>query len=172
MYPGRVEDILRISAQDIAKTWLGGVRRAANLKRCAQVSDEELVKMNQEFYPTLAGWFDGQTDRNKLGGFFVKIGKNGFKNSFPVSELMYMLLLSQKAALDFLLYQNPPETAIDFYRNTELTTAVTEFFMLGSFYLSKGFLESAYLGMTKDAGMSEDLVKKFLKDDFFFKDDR
>ncbi len=169
MYPGKIQDILRINALDIAKNWLDKVRHANNLKHCARLSDLDLLDCNLEFYPTLAGWFDGETDRNKLGAFFVKLGKDRFKDGFPVSELVYALLLSQRAVLEYLLSQAPPENSMDLYRSVELTTQVSEFFMLGSFYLTKGFLEDAYLALSKGAGISEELLRGYFTDDFFFK---
>jgi hypothetical protein len=53
------------------------------------------------------------------------------------------------------------------YQAMGTITDVAEFFFLGCFYVTKGFLEATYMGMSDNNGISEELLKKYFKDDFF-----
>jgi hypothetical protein len=55
------------------------------------------------------------------------------------------------------------------YQAMGAMTRIAEFFMLGSFYIVKGFLEETYTSMNSHDQISEELLKKYFKDDFFFK---
>ena len=57
------------------------------------------------------------------------------------------------------------------YQSMGVLTRVAEFCLLGSFYISKGFLEETYTSMNADDKVSEEMLKKYFKDDFFFKKD-
>jgi hypothetical protein len=57
------------------------------------------------------------------------------------------------------------------YQAMGVMTKVAEFFILGSFYVTKGFLEATYTHMSRNEDVSEELLKKYFKDDFFFKSD-
>jgi hypothetical protein len=57
------------------------------------------------------------------------------------------------------------------YQAMGIVTKVSEYFLLGCFYLTKGFLEATYTTMNRDDAVSEELLKKYFRDDFFFKKD-
>jgi hypothetical protein len=57
------------------------------------------------------------------------------------------------------------------YQSMGIITEVSEYFLLGCFYLTKGFLEATYTHMSSHNAVSEELLKKYFRDDFFFKND-
>ncbi|MCL1819009.1 MAG: hypothetical protein FWG35_08750, partial [Spirochaetaceae bacterium] len=65
---------------------------------------------------------------------------------------------------DFVL-----DSTIRMYQAMGVVTQISEFFLSGSFYLIKGFLEETYLHMSNHDDVSEELLKKYFRDDFFFK---
>jgi hypothetical protein len=55
------------------------------------------------------------------------------------------------------------------YQSLGALTKVSEFFLLGSFYATKGFLEETYTVMSHHGKVSDEVLKKYFTDDFFFK---
>jgi hypothetical protein len=133
------------------------------------MDDESLLDMNRSFYPLLARILDRGLDRSLLGDFFVNLGKQQLKNGFPVSEVIYGINLAQTAVIEFIMTEFAPENPIRMYQSMDAITRIAEFFLLGSFYLTKGFLEETYTSMRGYDKISEELLKKYFKDDFFFK---
>ena len=120
------------------------------------------------FYPLLARSLDRGLDRSLIGDFFVKLGKERMRNGFPISEVIYAINLVQKVVIEFLMTDSL-DNSMRMYQAMGALTRVAEFFLLGSFYLTKGFLEETYTSMSSNDQVSETFLKKYFKDDFFFK---
>jgi hypothetical protein len=64
-----------------------------------------------------------------------------------------------------------PESPVKMYQSMGVISQVSEFFLLGCFYLTKGYLEAVYTKMNVHDSVEEELLKKYFKDDFFFKNE-
>jgi hypothetical protein len=89
---------------------------------------------------------------------------------FPVSEIIFAVYLFQKVVIEYLMTDFAPENTMRMYQSMGALTKVGEFCLLGSFYISKGFLEETYTTMSSNDKISDELLKKYFRDDFFFKD--
>jgi hypothetical protein len=85
--------------------------------------------------------------------------------------VIYALSLNQNAVIEYLMTEFAPENPMRMYQSMGALTRVAEFCLLASFYISKGFLEETYTSMHISGEVSEELLKKYFKDDFFFKKD-
>jgi hypothetical protein len=108
-------------------------------------------------------------DRSLVGGFFVTLGKEQVQRGIPVSETVYSVNLAQQTVIEYVMTDFALDSPIRMYQAMEVITKVAEFFLLGCFYLTKGFLEATYTQMHKKDHVSEELLKKYFADDFFFK---
>jgi hypothetical protein len=163
-------DVLTFNYEGIAAIWIRKVRKAVNLKTYNTLSDEDLIKFNAELYHMLALWFEKEADKNKIGAFFVGLGKERRKQGYPVSEVTYALLLVQKSVLEYLTNESMVDSTLALYQIVDLTNQVADYFFLGSYYMMKGYLEDTYLALNKDEALPADILKKYFRDDFFFKD--
>ncbi|MDR0444233.1 MAG: hypothetical protein LBH44_12600 [Treponema sp.] len=162
-------DTLNLKSRDFALKWKDQIRNAPQLKHYQTMDDETLIEVHKQIYPLLARTLDRGLDRSHVGGFFVKMGKERLRTGFPVSELIYGLNLAQKVVIEYLMTEFAPENPMRMYQSLGALTKVSEFFLLGSFYLIKGFLEETYTRMSVHDQVSEELLKKYFRDDFFFK---
>ena len=162
-------DTLNLRSQDFAVRWKDSVRKNPQLKHYNALNDETLIKEDMPFYPLLGRTLDRGLDRSLVGGFFVKAGKERMRSGFPVSEITYALSLDHQVVIEYLMTEFAPENPVRMYQSMEVLTKVAEFCLLGSFYIAKGFLEETYTSMSISDKVSEELLKKYFKDDFFFK---
>ena len=149
--------------------WKDLIRKSPQLKHYNGIADEELTA-SALFYPMLSRTLDRGLDRAMVGNFFVKLGKKHVKEGFPVSEVIYGMNLAQQVVINYLMTDFILDNPVRMYQAIGVVNRVSEFFLLGCFYIIKGFLEATYLEMNKTDKVSEDLLKKYFKDDFFFKD--
>ncbi|MDR3248509.1 MAG: hypothetical protein LBT39_06965 [Treponema sp.] len=171
MIDGTLIDTFNLQARQFAVKWLGQVRSATQLKHYNALGDEELIETDSLFYPLLGRTLARGLDRSLVGEFFVKLGKSRMDAGFPISEVIYAVNLSQKVVIEFIMTEFAPESPLRMYQSMGVITQVAEFFILGCFYLTKGFLEATYTHMNDTGKLSEDLLRKYFKDDFFFKKD-
>jgi hypothetical protein len=161
-------DSLNLKSRDFAIKWKDLIRRAPQLKHYNSMDDNVLIEADMPFYPLLARSLDRGLDRSLIGDFFVKLGKERMKAGFPVSEVIYAINQVQKVVIEFLMTDSL-DNSMRMYQAMGALTRVAEFFLLGSFYLTKGFLEATYTSMSSNDKVSEEFLKKYFKDDFFFK---
>ncbi|MDR1353247.1 MAG: hypothetical protein LBK05_08195 [Treponema sp.] len=164
-------DTLSLQARDFATRWKGLIRRSPQLKHYSALDDEALVRMNSAFYPLLARMLDRGLDRRELGDFFARLGKERMKEGFPISELIYAVNLIQQTVISYIMTDFGIDNSLRMYQSMGVLNKVAEFFLLGCFYLTKGFLESTYTNMKSKSAVDEDILKLYFKDDFFFKKD-
>jgi hypothetical protein len=162
-------DTLDIKSRDFAIKWKEQVRSTPQLKHYHKEDDETLIEFGRLCFPVLSRILDRGLDHNIIGDFFVKLGKERMKEGFPISEVIYGLNMAQKVVNEFLMTEYAPDNSIKMYQAMSAITRISEFFFLGSFYLSKGFLEETYTSMSHKDKVSENVLKNYFKDDFFFK---
>ena len=164
-------DNLNLGARDFALRWKNMVRKAQQLKHYNNMDDNTLIEIHHSIYPILARTLDRGLDRSLVGNYFVNVGKERMQAGFPVSEVIYALSLTQKVVIEYIMTEYAPENSMRMYQSMGALTQVAEFCLLGSFYISRGFLEETYTSMSSHDKISEELLKKYLRDDFFFKKD-
>jgi len=162
-------DTLTLKSRDFAIRWKDSIRKNPQLKHYNDMNDGDLIEADIELYPLLGRTLDRGLDRSLVGGFFVKQGKKRMQNGFPISEVIFALNLSQKMVIEYLMTEFAPENPMRMYQSMGALTRIAEFCLLGSFYITKGFLEETYTSMSIRDKISEELLKKYFKDDFFFK---
>jgi hypothetical protein len=162
-------DTLNLKSRDFATRWKDHIRHTPQLKHYNKEDDEELIEFGRHCFPILSRILDRGLDHAVIGDYFVKLGKERMKNGFPISEVIYGLNLTQKVVNEFLMTEYAPDNTIKMYQAMSAITRIAEFFFLGSFYLSKGFLEETYTNMSLKDKVSEEILKNYFRDDFFFK---
>jgi hypothetical protein len=162
-------DTFQLKARDFASRWKDRIRKNPQLKHYNELDDETLIESDAPFYPLLARTLDRGIDKSLLGDFFVRLGKERMKDGFPVSEVIFAANLAQKIVLEYLMTEFAPDNAVRMYQAMSVVSQVAEFFLMGCFYLTKGFLEETYTNMNSRDSVSEELLRKYFRDDFFFK---
>jgi hypothetical protein len=162
-------DTLSLKARNFAAEWVVKIRKAPQLKHYGALSSDALIELNASLYSQLARTLDRGLDRSLVGEFFVTMGRKRIEEGFPVSETIYGINLAEQVVNEYLMNDFAPDSAVHMYQAMGAASKAAEFFLLGCFYLTKGSLEAIYTLMNKDDAVSEELLKKYFRDDFFFK---
>ena len=145
------------------------VRKAPQLKLYNSMDDETLIEADKPIYGLLSRTLDRGLDRSLVGDFFVRLGKGRLQDGFPISEIIYAMNLAERIVIEYIMTEFAPESPVRMYQSMGVISQVSEFFLLGCFYITKGFLEAVYTTMNVHESVSEELLKKYFNDDFFFK---
>ncbi|MCL2878800.1 MAG: hypothetical protein FWF29_01020 [Treponema sp.] len=162
-------DTLNIKSRDFSVRWKELIRKTPHCKKYNDMDDISLVELNRPVYPLLARCLDRGLDRSLIGDFFVTMGKDRLHMEFPVSEVIFGINLTEKVVIEYMMADYASDNPVQMYQSMDAVTKIAEFFLLGSFYLTKGFLEETYTTMKGRDNISDELLKKYFKDDFFFK---
>jgi len=162
-------DSLVLKAGDFAIKWKNMVRKANQLKHYNSMDDDTLIENDKPIYGLLSRTLDRGLDRSLVGDFFVRLGKERLQGGFPISEIIYTMNLAERIVIEYIMTEFAPESPVRMYQSMGVISQVSEFFLLGCFYITKGFLEAVYTTMNVHDSVSEELLKKYFNDDFFFK---
>ncbi len=165
-----LEDILAGAAPGVGRRWLTKLRKAANIHALSGIEDAELLSIHGEIVRKLGRWFDKSADKNEIGAFFVMVGKEYCAQGIPLSELTYAINLDRKAVTEHIVDGENLEGAHRIYALMEVLDEVGDFFFLGAYYLTKGYLEDTFVRLRIEQRLDDETLNKYLPDDFFFKD--
>jgi len=164
-----LESILAGKTPEIGRRWIAKIRKSDNLRSLGILGDAELLEFHGAVMGKLARWFEKEAGKNEVGGFFVGVGKEYFAQGIPISELTMALVLLRKTVTDYLLEAEDLDGAHRIYALMEAVDSLSDFYMFGAYYLTKGYLEATFLKMSVGENLSREVLGKYLKDDFFFK---
>jgi hypothetical protein len=165
-----LEDILIGAAPGVGRRWLAKLRKSENLPAMNAVEDAELLSIHGEVIRKLGRWFDKSADKDEIGAFFVMVGKEYCAQAIPLSELTYSLNLDRKAVSEHIVEGEELEGANRIYALMEVLDEVGDFFFLGNYYLTKGYLEDTFIRIKTEQCLDDETINKYLPDNFYFKD--
>lgn len=153
----------------LAKRWSEEVRKSDYMKTYQRFSEEELIRRNTRFFDQLVRWLESDGAKSLIGAFFVQIGKDRYKEKFPLPEMLYGVFLAKKVFWDVIVTEGFLDTMVDVYKALEALTVIYNFFDQGNLYITRGYLEEMYTEMIEDKKLSAEEVKKYFYPGSFFK---
>lgn len=162
-------DALNFKAQLLAQRWREVIRSAPEQKHYNALKDDRLDKLNESIFPQLARFLEHGLDRSILGEYFVKMGQNSVTRGFPLSETIYGLRVTQQIVLEYMESEFVLDNPIALYQALSIIPKVADFFILGCFYVNKGFQEATIEKMCVVDKIPMGTLTKYFKDDFFYK---
>ncbi len=162
-------DLLASDTAVIATTEMAKLRDLPALKTLGGLQNDQLIDINSQIYRGLIKWFDKSGGKNEVGATFASIGKTLCTAGIPVSESIYFLVVSRKSLVDHFQRDSMMENSLELYSILQTVDQISDFYALGSYYLTKGYLEDTFKALAKNAAIPESELRKYFKDDFFFK---
>lgn len=169
MFGRALEELIVAGGTGSAARWISLIREAPQVKALKNFSDADLTALHNDMGGELARWLDGSSDRNALGSYFAGIGKNFSSRGVSLSELSLSLALARKATVRRLVEDGVFENSSAIYAMFDASERVADFYALGNYYMTKGFLESTIERITKETRFEKNRIEEFFCDDLFYK---
>jgi hypothetical protein len=145
----------------LSKRWVGEVKKTAHMKSYQLHRDDELLKRNKKFFENLAKWIDADASREEMDSYFETIGRQRYREGFPLPEILYGVLLAKKVFHDAILQEALLSSAVEIYQALELITMIHNYFDQGNFSITRGYLEELYAALGKTGKFSGEELKQF-----------
>lgn len=170
MFDRALEELLITGGGASASRWIALVHASPQAKSLKSLPESELSTLFQDLGRALSRWLSGDSGRNELGAFFARIGKDYSVQGIPLSELSLSLALARKATVRSLVEEGLFDNANALYAMLDASERVADFYALGNYYMTKGFLETTIERITADKGIDKNILVGFFKDDLFYRD--
>jgi len=170
MFDRTLEELLVTGGGASASRWIALIRASPQAGSLKALPDDELASVFDEMGGALSRWLWGDTGKNELGYFFAQIGKEYSLQRIPLSELSLALALARKATVRRLFEEGSFENSSALYSLLDASERVADFYALGNYYLTKGFLETTIQRITSEASVKRSTIVEYFRDDLFYKD--
>ncbi|RLE19192.1 MAG: hypothetical protein DRJ08_02750 [Acidobacteria bacterium] len=163
-------EMIHANKERMAAAWCQEIRNCEYMKTFHSFRDEELVHRNERVLAHLADSLEAGTSRIETGKFFVIIGKERFREKFPLCEVNYALFLTKKVLWKRMHADGLLASALDLYQALELMNAICDFFDLASFYLIRGYTEEMHHKLVKTGKLTANELREVFSPGSFFYD--
>jgi hypothetical protein len=135
-----VEDNKRKIAQDYYEE----VKNSDYMKTYHKLDGEKVIKREEATYDYLTAWIKNGAKNDETEKFFCNLGKERFKEGFPLSELNFALYISKKAFYNFI--KSHPEILDNMNKDEiiEFFTLISNYFALAGFYMVRGYINTLF----------------------------
>jgi hypothetical protein len=169
MFGRALEELIVAGGSGSVARWITLIREAPQAKVLKSFSDDALTSLHDDLGGELSRWITGSSDRNALGSFFAQIGKEYSVRGVSLSELSLALALARKSTVRRLVEEGMFENANAIYAMFDASERVADFYALGNYYMTKGFLESTIERITLETHLEKAKIVEFFSDDLFYK---
>lgn len=170
MFDRALEELIATGGGASVGRWISLLRAAPQAKALKSLSDDELSSIYVEMGDELGRWLSGSSDKNDLGGFFAQVGREYSVQGIPLSELSLALALARKATVRRLVEEGLFDSANAIYAMLDASERVADFYAIGNFYLTKGFLEATIIRISATTSIPKSTMVEYFRDDLFYKD--
>ncbi len=155
----------------IAKMWINETRASKYMRTYQKLTDGELVKRSKKLIENLIIFLKEDISKNKIGKYFAGIGRERYKEKFPLCEVQYAVYLLKKILWKTILEKNIFDSTVALQTALELQTTFHSFFDRGIFFIIRGYIEKQYEGLKNKENLPEEkLIKYFYPGSFIHPD--
>lgn len=153
-----IEDNTKVLANDFMKELNG----AKFTKTYHDLDDAEIVNRGAAVYAHLIAWLKSGASNDEAEKYFEGVGRSRFGEGFPLSEINYALYLEKKVFWNLICCKDELIDTLSTAEVMELMRLVSNYFDLGSFFLTQGYFYEFFGELDEGAVYSKDQLKDFL----------
>jgi hypothetical protein len=135
-------ELIEKNADQIARQWLGDVRKNAHTPFYHTFNEDFLFERARNMYKRLGHWISAQTPKEETAKHYKKYGEDRYHEGFPLPELIYSFILFRRHLWLFILHAGFYDSAYELLRALELNNRVILFFDRALHNMALGYEES------------------------------
>ena len=155
----------------ISELWVKETRASKYMPTYNKLKDGELKKRSKKLIDHLILFLKEDVSKNKIGRYFAGVGRERYKEKFPLCEVQYAVYLLKTILWKTILEKNIFDSTVALQTAMELQTTFHSFFDKGIFFIIRGYMEKQYEELRDREGLSENkLIKYFFSGSFLNSD--
>jgi len=135
-------ELIEKNAEKLAKQWLKDVTENVHTPFYHTFNQDHLYERGLNMYKRLGHWLSIQTPKEETAQFFKRYGQERYREEFPLSELIYSLILFRRHLWLYILHAGLLDTAYELHRALELNNRVILFFDRAVYNMALGYEDS------------------------------
>ena len=158
----KVISAIEINIKSLAENWRDEVKKAEFTKTYHSLEDDEVIRRVSMVFEHLVNWLKTGASNDEAERYFENVGKDRLRQGFPLSEINYALYLEKKVFWNFIMNQKDLIDDLNSSDTLKMMTTLSNYFDLGSFFLTQGYFYEFFGELDDGAVYSKDQLKDFL----------
>lgn len=161
IYP-LLSQLVKDNTRKLAETYFNEVKKTEYMKTYQARSDDEVISRGEKVFLNLHKWLESGANNDEIEKYFVNIGKERFKEGFPLIEVKYALYLTKKVFWSFIIWKKEFTGKLDTEGAIETMTVLNNYFDIGNFFIIRGYLSEMFSHLDESDKLSKRELKKYL----------
>ena len=161
-------NMIENDSTEMARKWAKGILKSKFTRTYRQLNEEKLIRLGENVYHNLSRWLDRDTKKIEIGKIYAEIGKQRYKEGYPLCEVLYAAHYEKKVLAEHISSEGLLPDALNLYHSMQFMERLYDFFDIATFYLTRGYQESLYKEFTKLKGINEEKVKEIFPPGSFY----
>lgn len=136
--------LIEENKRNIAQEYYDEVKNSDYMKTYHKLDDEKVIKREEATYDYLASWLKNGAKNDATEKFFCNLGRERFREGFPLSELNYALYISKKAFYNFIKTHSNILDKMNKEETIEFFNLISNYFALAGFYMVRGYINTLF----------------------------
>lgn len=159
-------DLINRNKSTYAKTWAEQVKNSEYMETYSKLDDAIILERGEAVFTHLSSWLESGASNDVAEKYFEEVGKDRFKERFPLTEVVYALYLVKKIfwaciAWNKEVCEEVGETKCE--NCVEFLTIINNYFDLGNFYITRGYFQKIFHELDSHPEASKQQISEFLK---------
>ncbi len=157
---------IRKDMKTLANTWHDLVVKSEYMETYQKLNKGIVLERGEAVFTHLANWMESGASNDVAERYFEGVGRERFKEGFPLTEVIYALYLVKKVFWCCVAWRKDVCAESDSSKCencVEFLTILNNYFDLGNFYITRGYFQSVFTKLEDLPCTAKDELKKFLK---------
>lgn len=158
--------MLNENKKTYANTWFELIINSEYMETYKKLDKEVILERGEAVFTHLASWLESGASNDVAEKYFEGVGKERFKEGFPLTEVIYALYMVKKVFWCCIAWKKDvceEKENKDCEQCVEFLTILGNYFDLGNFYMTRGYFQKIFSELDNSSISGKEELKNFLK---------
>ena len=161
IYP-LLSQLVKDNTETLAKTYFNEVKKTDYMRTYNARKEDEVIERGKMVFENLHKWLESGAKNDEIEKYFVEIGRERFKEGFPLIEVKYALYLTKKVFWSFVIWKKEFTEQLNTESAIETMTVLNNYFDIGNFFIIRGYLSELFEHLGEAEHYSKEELQKYL----------
>jgi hypothetical protein len=158
----KIISFIEANIQSLARTYSEQLIKPEHMITYQKLEASKIIAREEIVYGNLVNWLKNGASNDEAEVLFEKIGAERFNQGFPLTELNYALIITKKVLWNAVGQEKELFKSLNFNELIECTTILNNYFDLGNFYMTRGYVNELFRKLDISDKMSREEIHKVL----------
>jgi len=158
----KIIHFLEDNISSLSNAYYEQVMQSEFMKTYQKFDKAKVIERAEKVFLNFVDWLKKGASNVEAEKYFENVGAERFREGFPLTEVNYALYTTKKVFWSYIAWKEELFEGLDFVNTIEYITILNNFFDLGNFYITKGYIQELVNKIDESSKYTKEGIKKFL----------